>query len=83
MNGGLSQGLPFGLSARGNVDYFTDVTTQQLYNNNFYDATNSTRRYAGGVSGAWRGPGGQRHRSPHRDIRQPTVLVGERRRAPG
>jgi len=55
LNGGLSQGLPFGLSARANVDYFTNVTVQQLYNNNFQDASQSTRRYSGGVSGAWRG----------------------------
>ena len=55
LNGGLSQGLPFGLSARANVDYFTNVTVQQLYNNNFQDASQSTRRYSGGISGAWRG----------------------------
>ena len=55
LNGGLSQGLPFGLSARANVDYFTNVTVQQLYNNNFQDASQSQRRYSGGISGAWRG----------------------------
>ena len=55
VTGGLSQGLPFGLSARARVDYFTNVTVQQLYNNNFQDASQSTRTYAGGISGAWRG----------------------------
>ncbi len=55
LNGGLSQGLPFGLSARANIDYFTNVTVQQLYNNNFQDASQSTRRYSGGISGSWRG----------------------------
>lgn len=54
MRGGLSQALPFGLSARGRVDYFTDVTVQQTYNHDFYNASNSTRTYEGGVSGAWR-----------------------------
>jgi LPS-assembly protein len=53
--GGLSQSLPFRLSARANVDYFSDVTVQQLYNNNFQDASRSTRRYSGGISGAWSG----------------------------
>ena len=55
ITGSLSQGLPFRLSARANIDYFSDVTVQQLYNNNFLDASQSTRRYSGGISGAWRG----------------------------
>jgi len=54
MTGGLTQGLPFRLTARARVDYFTDVTVQQLYNNNFYDASRSTRTLNGGISGAWR-----------------------------
>ncbi len=54
MVGGLSQNLPLGLSARGRVDYFTDVTVQQTYNHDFYAAANSTRTYQGGLSGAWR-----------------------------
>jgi LPS-assembly protein len=54
IRGGLSQNLPFGLSARGRVDYFTNVTVQQTYNHDFYNATNSNRSYEGGVSGAWR-----------------------------
>lgn len=53
--GGLSQGLPLGLSARANINYSTDVTTQQLYSNNFYDATTSRRNVTGGVTGAWGG----------------------------
>ena len=53
--GGLSQGLPLGLSARANVDYTTDVTTRQLYSNNFLDATTSRRVLTGGVTGAWGG----------------------------
>jgi LPS-assembly protein len=54
MRGGLSQNLPFGLSARGRVDYVTDVTVRQTYDHNFYNASNSTRSYDGGISGAWR-----------------------------
>ena len=54
VTGGLTQALPFRLTARARVDYFSDVTVQQLYNNNFYNATLSTRTLTGGVSGAWR-----------------------------
>jgi LPS-assembly protein len=54
MTGGLTQALPFHLTARARVDYFTDVIVQQKYNNDFYDASRSTRTLAGGISGAWR-----------------------------
>ena len=55
INGGLSQGLPGHLTARARVDYFSNLTVQQLYNNNFYNASQSTRTIGAGVSGAWRG----------------------------
>ncbi|MBP1605595.1 MAG: lptD, partial [Acidobacteria bacterium] len=48
-----SQTLPGRLRARGNVDYFSDVTVQQTYQNNFYDATRRQRLYGGNVSGSW------------------------------
>lgn len=54
MRGNLSQNLPFGLSARGRVDYVTDVSVRQAYDHNFYNASNSTRSYNGGISGSWR-----------------------------
>jgi lipopolysaccharide assembly outer membrane protein LptD (OstA) len=54
IRGGLSQNLPFGLSARGRVDYFTNVTVQQTYNHDFYNQSNSNRSYQGGISGSWR-----------------------------
>jgi LPS-assembly protein len=54
VRGGMSQKLPFGLSARGRVDYFTNVIVQQTYNHDFYNAANSNRSYQGGISGAWR-----------------------------
>jgi len=53
--GGLTQGLPGKLTGRVRVEYFTDVTVQQLYNNNFYDASRSTRSFGGGIAGSWRG----------------------------
>ncbi len=54
LRGGLTQNLPFGLSARARVDYITDVTVRQTYDHDFYNASNSTRSIVGGISGAWR-----------------------------
>ncbi len=53
IDGAVSQTLPAGLNARGNVNYFTDVTTQQLYQNNIFDASQSSRNYGANVTGAW------------------------------
>ena len=54
IQGGLSQNLPFGLSARARVDYITNVTVRQTYNHDFLQATNSNRTIDGGISGSWR-----------------------------
>ena len=54
-NTNVSQALPAGLRARARVDYFSSVTAQQLYNNNFFQASAGTRSVSGGVSGAWGG----------------------------
>jgi LPS-assembly protein len=55
ISGGLTQGLPAGLRGSARMEYFSDVTAEQLYNNNIYQATLSTRSIGGGVSGAWKG----------------------------
>ncbi|MBY0496215.1 MAG: hypothetical protein K2Y23_18570 [Cyanobacteria bacterium] len=54
IRGNLSQSLPFGLAARGRVDYISDVTVRQTYDRNFYNQANSSRSFEGGISGAWR-----------------------------
>ena len=54
IQGGLSQNLPFGLSARARVDYFTNITVQQLNQHDFYQASRSNRTIDGGISGSWR-----------------------------
>ena len=46
------QGLPGGFKARGSVDYFSDVTVQQQYQMDIYNATLRTRNYQGNVSGS-------------------------------
>ena len=54
IQGGLSQNLPFGLSARARVDYITNITVRQLTNHDFLQASNSNRTIDGGISGSWR-----------------------------
>lgn len=55
MQANATQALPGGLRGRVRVDYFSDITAQQLYNNNLYQQTFSTRSFGGGLSGAWMG----------------------------
>ncbi|MEO7133727.1 MAG: putative LPS assembly protein LptD [Vicinamibacterales bacterium] len=54
IRGNLSQNLPFGLSARGRIDYVSDVSVRQTYDHNYQNALSSTRSFNGGVSGSWR-----------------------------
>ncbi len=53
LRGDASQNLPFGLRARGRVNYFSSVTTMQTFNTNIYDATRNQRTFGGNVVGAW------------------------------
>ena len=41
------------LTARGRVDYFSDVTVQQTFQTNVFDASNSSRTLGGNVTGSW------------------------------
>jgi LPS-assembly protein len=47
------QHLGGGLTARGNVNYFSDVAVQQQYNQSVYAATLRTRTYGGNLAGNW------------------------------
>ena len=55
LRGETAQPLPGRLRARARVNYFSSLTTQQLYHTNIYEMTNRTRSIAGSVSGAWSG----------------------------
>jgi len=55
LNGNVTQNLPWGLRGRARLDYFSNIAAEQLYNNNLYQNTFSTRTLGGGVSGAWHG----------------------------
>ena len=41
------------LIARGQADFFSDVTVQQTYHNNIFEASNRERTISGNVAGAW------------------------------
>ena len=47
------QRLPANLRARADVDYFSDVTVQQTYQTNLYDASLRQRSYGGNIAGSW------------------------------
>jgi LPS-assembly protein len=55
--GGVTQELPWRLRSRARLDYFSDITVQQTYNTNIYDASRRQRSFSGSVSGNW-GPYG-------------------------
>ncbi len=47
------QSLPLNLRARGNVDYFSSITTRATFNQNPYDWSSRTRTVRGSLGGAW------------------------------
>lgn len=55
LRGSVAQQLPAGFRARANLDYFSSLTTQQLYNTDIYNASRRQRTIAGSVTGVWGG----------------------------
>jgi LPS-assembly protein len=53
VRGSVAQRLPAGLSARGDSNWFSSVTTMQWYRQDFNRASDPTRRIGGNVSGHW------------------------------
>lgn len=51
--GNASQTLPFNLRGRARLDYSSDLSIQQAYQQNIYDATRRQRYMGGNVSGSW------------------------------
>ena len=47
----VRQGLPADWTARGQLDYFTDINVRQTYHTNVFDASNSRRSVSGNLSG--------------------------------
>src|SRR5205814_45793 len=50
-----NQALPGGFHARGRINYFSSIITNQTFNTNILDATRNTRTYGGNVVGNWGG----------------------------
>ena len=53
INAAVNQALPHGFRGQGNVEYFSDVSTQQLYQSNTYQRSSSRRSISGGVTGVY------------------------------
>ena len=53
LNGDLSQSLGSNLMARGRVDFFSDVTVQQIFNYDVLEASRRERRFVGNLQGTW------------------------------
>ena len=51
IRGNINQALPDNLRFNGHVNYFTDVTTQQLYQQNIADFSQRTRSFGAQLSG--------------------------------
>jgi LPS-assembly protein len=51
--GGLVQQLPLNLRLRSNANYYSSIVTQQRYQQDIYQATNSSRRMDANISGSW------------------------------
>ena len=49
--GQARHGLPGDWTARGQIDYFTDIDVRQTYHTNVFDASNSRRSMSGNLSG--------------------------------
>jgi LPS-assembly protein len=55
VRGVMSQALPLGLRAQASANYFTSLATQQLYQQDVYQATRRDRSFNGSLSGSWSG----------------------------
>ncbi|HUR34341.1 MAG TPA: hypothetical protein VM032_11145 [Vicinamibacterales bacterium] len=55
VNGGANQALPHRFRARAQVDYFSDILTNQTFNTDIYNATRNRRYYSANVVGTLSG----------------------------
>ena len=53
ITGGMTQALGGHVRARANADYVSAIEPEQLYQQNIYRATRSTRSFGGNVTGTW------------------------------
>ncbi len=53
LRGNMQHRISDSIRARGQIDYFSDITVQQTYQTNVFEASNSSRSYGGNVTGSW------------------------------
>ena len=53
LRGNAQHRISDALTARAQIDYFSNVTVQQTYQTNIYDSSNSSRTLGGNVTGSW------------------------------
>ena len=53
VRGDARQKLTSNITARANVNFFSDVTVQQTYHNNIFEASSRERTISGNISGSW------------------------------
>ena len=53
IRGDARQQITPAITARANVNFFSDVTVQQTYHQNVYEASNRQRNLSGNVAGSW------------------------------
>ena len=53
IRGDVRQQVTPNITARGNIDFFSDVTVQQTYHNNIFEASNRERNLSGNIAGSW------------------------------
>ncbi len=53
VNGSINQSLPFRLTGRARIDYSSQLTLNQFYSRDLYNATQGTSSATGNVSGSW------------------------------
>jgi lipopolysaccharide assembly outer membrane protein LptD (OstA) len=54
VNGSVNQDLPFRLKARARIDYSSNLTLNQLYTQDVFNATQSQSTWNANVAGSWR-----------------------------
>jgi lipopolysaccharide assembly outer membrane protein LptD (OstA) len=54
VNGSITQDLPLRLKGRARIDYSSNLTLNQLYSQDIFNATQSVSTWTGNVSGSWR-----------------------------
>ena len=53
ITGGMTQNLGGGLRARANANYFSDIRSQQRYQQDIYRATSRNSQFGGNLTGNW------------------------------